>query len=544
MIPTLTPPDVGLQSLPRLFVVVLNVFCRQGVCHSVCSDMLSSADFAGGTGEVVVQYERQLSPGNIGSIWLGRLATGSETGRLVTIRRVPLDLLTNDDVERVRLGAGACARLRSPSLVKLLGVAELDGELISVSEYLAGIRLIDLERALIESEVSIPVGVATRLIVDIARATITGRRLLMNIGVLAPNRIVLSDNALIALFGEALLTDVGVISALLRSPRIAQLAGVSADLAPEEIGTNPAQPGSPEVYTLGVALWQLLTNRWVQLPQGGARVYKEPGAKQSIPPVDTVERMGLPVPEPLARALRQATHRDPRKRFTSLEALVDALEQLPANCVASSGQVQEFIQQTAPQLLPECEASATWSLPLRLEPAAPPSRPITLHPKAAHDWEPPTFAERRLVAPVVTSERPRESEIEGAIAVNSIEPRNAHRVRTMYLMVGAALAVMVSTLLIIRLAQHRSSPQLAADSSVPVQPATDTASPLVARSANNPSQPEPEQTPVERNAGPLRQQDVVQNANPFPRAEKQEPSANPNGPYRPRRIAPYRPKGI
>jgi len=416
--------------------------------------MLVAASVASGTGEVVVQYERQMSPGIIGSIWLGRLASGSETGRLVSIRRIPRGLLSADDVERVRSGAGACARLRSPAIVKLLGVAELDGELITVSEYLAGIRLIDLERCLIESAVSIPVGVATRLILDVARAAVSARRLMMDFGVLAPNRVVVSDSALIALFGEVLLTDIGVLSALLRSPRVAQLPGVAADLSPEELGTTTSVPGSPEVYTLGIAFWQLLTNRWIQLPQGGPQArrdevvvprqrrgvvgeppllgvtegpFKDSAAQQSIPPVDSVERMGLPVPEPVARILRQATHSDPRRRFTSLDALVAALEQLPSNLVATSRQLQGFIHDTATQFMPECAASATWTLPPRFDNSQPPpSRPIARHPNGEHDWEPPTLAERRLVAPVVTSGAPHELEpVDEPMAVHEIEPHKA-----------------------------------------------------------------------------------------------------------------------
>jgi serine/threonine protein kinase len=242
---------------------------------------------------------------------------------------------------------------------------------------------------------------------------------MMDFGVLAPNRVVLSDSALIALFGEVLLTDIGILSALLRSPRVAQLPGVAADLSPEELGVTTSVPGSPEVYTLGVAFWQLLTNRWIQLPQGGPRArhseegVKDSAAQQSIPPVDSVERMGLPVPEPVARILRQATHSDPRRRFTSLDALVAALEQLPSNLVATSSQLRGFIHDTATQFMPECAASATWTLPPRFDNSRPPpSRPIDLHPNGGHDWEPPTLAERRLVAPVMASGTPHEIELD------------------------------------------------------------------------------------------------------------------------------------
>jgi hypothetical protein len=419
---------------------------------------------------------------------------------------------------------------------------------------LAGIRLIDLERCLIESEVTIPVGVAARLILDVARAAVSARRLMMDIGVLAPNRVVLSDSALIALFGEVLLTDIGVMSALLRCPRVAQLPGVSSELSPEESLTNATVPGSPEVYTLGVAFWQLLTNRWAQLPQGGVRAFKEPTAGQSIPPVGTVERVGLPVPEPVARVLRQATHRDARKRFTSLEMLVDALEQLPSNFVATSRQLQAFIQQVAPQVLPECEASATWSLPLRLSvPHPPPSRPITLHPNAEHDWEPPTFAERRLVAPVVPSGVPNEiARIDGSGAVVSIAPRKASRIRTLSWGFGAALVVAVATLALTHLIRHRKTAvvRVTVDSSISVQrpasPSTPVLSPSGASSSLNAAALTPQRQDQPTTATtPQNRGESAQNAAGVRKAERQTSTpTGPNNPYRPRKIAPYRPKGI
>jgi len=70
----------------------------------------------------------------------------------------------------------------------------------------------------------------------------------------------------------------------------------------------------------------------------------------------------MPVPEAVARLLAQATERDPRKRFGSLEAMIDALEQLPSHCVASIDQLGSCIRSFAPQILPECDNSAIWPL--------------------------------------------------------------------------------------------------------------------------------------------------------------------------------------
>ena len=381
----------------------LNVTRTPGVYQAVCPHIATAPDPTGSESEFLVQYERQLSPGIIGSLWLGRLATGNEAGRLVTIRRIPLALLDAEDVERVHLSAGAFARLRSPSIVKLLGVAELDGELISVSEYLAGIRLIDLQRCLIESAATIPVSVALRLILDLVQASILARRVIMNLGVPAPRRIVLSDSALVALSGEVLLTDVGIVPSLLRNPNIASLPEVAVELAPEEHDSQMMLPGSPEGYTFGVSLWQLLTNHWIDSRRSSAQDTVDNSQAREIPRVDSVVRPGMAVPDSVVQLVQKATERDAKRRFPSLEAMADALAQLPAQLIATTHQLQATVQQLAPQILPEFNASATWSIPARPDMSLPPSHPVSLHPPGAHNWEPPTFAERRLVAPVLTT---------------------------------------------------------------------------------------------------------------------------------------------
>ena len=95
----------------------------------------------GSAGDVLVQYEKQLSTGVVGSIWLGRLATGAEAGRLVTVRRIALEWLDASDIRRIEQTASAFASIRSPSLIKPLEVTRQDRDLLCISEHLVGIRL-------------------------------------------------------------------------------------------------------------------------------------------------------------------------------------------------------------------------------------------------------------------------------------------------------------------------------------------------------------------------------------------------------------------
>ena len=111
----------------------------------------------------------------------------------------------------------------------------------------------------------------------------------------------------------------------------------------------------------------------------------------------SLETIDLPVPEPVARILRQAIERDSRQRWVSLDTLVSAIEQLPTHCVASNQQLQSCIRQMAPHMLSEGLSSAVCLAGSDGDSTAPPSRATTLHFAGPHNWDPPTFAERRLV---------------------------------------------------------------------------------------------------------------------------------------------------
>jgi hypothetical protein len=425
---------------------------------------------AGSTGEALVQYEKQLSMGAIGTIWLGRFARGAEIGRLVTVRRVPLEWLDESDIERARLATGAFARLRSPSLLKLLDFTQSEREVIGISEYLAGVRLTDLQRFLIETETSMPAGVAVRLVLEVAKAALVAHREMSSWGILTSQRVVFSDGVLIALFGETLLTDVGLLASLLHCSRVAALPTVIAGLSPEEILNPEVSCGSPEVFTLGVALWELLANRWLYSRHLDTAAIRHAVAHHAIAQIDSMERLGLPVPKPVARIVAEATERDPRKRIGSLEALVEAMNQLPSQWVASIEQLGDCIRKFAPQILPECAESAVW--PLDAEHGHGLVRlvaPAAIDASELHNWEPPTFAERQLIVPTVES--PRRDEFSSAsispvltrsLLIEGVPARK--RLRLIVLGLALFLVALASTMFLLRLRRHRDIERVTAES--------------------------------------------------------------------------------
>jgi hypothetical protein len=515
----------------------------------------------GSTGELLVQYEKQLSTGAVGSIWLGRLASGAETGRLVIVRRIPLALLDVADVERIRQSVGAYVQLKSPSLVKLLDVAVVDRDLACVSEYLAGVRLHDLQRCLVETEASIPTGVAVRIVLEVAKAGAVAHRLMSRLGILASHRVVFSDGVLIALFGETLLADVGILAGLLRCPNIASIPNVIVGLAPEEILSPEGTCGSPEVFTLGVLLWELLTSRWLFPRHLDTVSSRNALVRQPIAPIESVERVGLPVPETVARLLGQAIGRDPRRRYGSLEVLIDALDQLPPHCVASVDQLGSWIRSFAPQISAESDNSAIW--PLDTERGRTFSRsspPLTLGPVDTHDWDPPTFAERQLVAPVFDNEPLPENatELISPVFAQSVPVfQEVPRKRTRAIVVGSALVLITAAALTLSVLLQRRASAIAkatADTARSVAAQTSVSAPNVLPEVQKPASSDSVQELSTKNVTihepPTNQDRKVRTA---PTTEKpaskppegnSRPQATSSETYHPHKILPFHPKGI
>lgn len=357
--------------------------------------------------ERVVEYERELSVGAVGTIWLGRLSQGTEQGRLVQVRRVSCSLVSGQARERLRQVSGHSARLRHPDVLKHLGTCEEEGELLCISEHLQCVLLVHLQRMLLESETPMPTAVAVRIVRDAARAGTRLRVWAEDLGIFSEQRLLYADNLTVAAYGETLLRDVGVITALCQSPLIVERPGVIAGLSPEELSGPRVMHESSEVFTLGVLLWELLANRLLFSRRDAERAMSSV-VSQPIPQLSRVQRAGLPVPDELVALILRAVDRDPRRRLLSLEAFADQLDELPAYLIGSIDQVGNCIRRLAGGNLGESSESRTWPVGSRDSSANFDGTSVSSRSFLTADFEPETLANRRLLASslVVPKARP------------------------------------------------------------------------------------------------------------------------------------------
>jgi hypothetical protein len=287
------------------------------------------------------------------------------------------------------------------------------------------VRLIELEQTVFDEGVPIPATVAVRIVLDAARATWKAHRLAAEVGLFPSERLFLPEGVLLAGYGGVLLTEVGVLSALARCVIPRTVPDLLAQLAPEELGSSTAQAGSPEVFSLGVVLWELLANRWLFSRDSDSRTHQELLLSQ-IPGLDQIERFGMPVPKTIVDLVSKATERDPAKRFASVNEFVLALESLPAHFVASEQQLSEVLRQRAHSWLDasrvEESTSGTFAEVHSSQPSIPPPSL-----SSGHDWDRPTFAQRSLIgAPLQTEVSPPRSvaePLQAPVVTESIQPQ-------------------------------------------------------------------------------------------------------------------------
>lgn len=505
--------------------------------------------------------------GAIGTLWLGRLVAGTEAGRTVLLRRIQKELFSAKDCEALKKVADAYSKVRHPSLVKLLGVLEQDQDLVSVSEHLDGVRLCDLLRRAIENESPLPATVAVRVVLDSARATLKAHRLAAESGLFPAERLFLAEGVFVAAFGGTLLTETGMLSMIARSSQARSSPGLLALLAPEELESPAAAKGSPEVFSLGTLLWELLANQYL-FSRTSAQQASDDLRSREIPALDRIERCGMPVPAALAEVVRIATNRHPNQRYSSVSEFVSALEDLPAHFLATEHHVASTLRDQAADLLREFHVDESQSSLTVAFSDVPPSRHETRPPMdGAHDWEPPTFAQRKLVnsTTLALTSTPIQSTLGIAPSI-SHEPIPLPEMRSPRrgkLLIGLVLGVGVLGLSL-GLAKFlrspvapvvmpdRSADEARRSPAAPRESTTDSATSAgTAAAAASTQEPTPEQmstnepSATDANLGRSKKgSGESSGSSTSPTSTTPSALRKSDGTYRPRQIAPYRPKGI
>ncbi len=128
------------------------------------------------------------------------------------------------------------------------------------------------------------------------------------------------DNVLVRPDGRAQVTDFGLAAGTEHpETRSGALLGTPAYMAPDQLEGKPASPGSDQ-YSFCAALFEALSG---QRPYGGASLTE---LAQNVRAQRLSASAGNSTPQPVRKILLRGLAADPRSRFPSMTALVQALE--------------------------------------------------------------------------------------------------------------------------------------------------------------------------------------------------------------------------
>ena len=284
----------------------------------------------------------KLASGGMGTVYVGNKQGVAGFERLVAIKCCHPHL--RDDREFVDMfldEARLAARIHHPNVVATLDVACTD-VLYLVMEYIEGDSLFGILRRAQRAGAFLPIGVATRIVLDVLRGLHAAHQLHGSDG--APLNLVHRDvspqNILVGVDGVSRISDFGVAFAAARTTATdgGRLKGKFSYMAPEQLRNEDANRRL-DVFSAGVVLWEALACR---------PLFRR---KDDIATINAVLATEVPAPSSIVAAIPpaldavvlKALQRDPAARYQSAAELADALEQLPIE-PASPRAVAAFVE--------------------------------------------------------------------------------------------------------------------------------------------------------------------------------------------------------
>jgi serine/threonine-protein kinase len=314
---------------------------------------MDSAESTLVAGDRLDRYELlcPIASGGMASVWLARLRAKRGFEKLVAIKTIKTELVSDPTFQEMFLDeARIASRIIHPNVAQILDLGEQNDILYIVMEWLDGDSLAHIKRLALKGGVKMPLGVSLRIIADVCAGLHAAHQLKERDGELLGviHRDVSPQNILITTEGVAKVIDFGLAKAKNRSAGPTQTGVVKGKIrymAPEQVDTKPLDH-RVDIWALGMCLYELALGRLPFDDEDDLQVVKRLMSNSPLPPFD----VGLPAP--IEKVLKRALVRDPNGRFESCSrmrrAIEDAMHSLDLR--TSHDDVAEFVAQTLPDL--------------------------------------------------------------------------------------------------------------------------------------------------------------------------------------------------
>ena len=267
-----------------------------------------------------------IASGGMGEVSLAVKREGDGSLKALAVKKLHAHRAEDPDsvamfVDEARIAS----RLVHPNVVRIRDVEMVQDELVILMDYVEGITLADLQRALRDQGKTLPVPVACRILHDALRGLDAAHNLKSEAG--APLGIVHRDvsphNLLVGSDGVTRIADFGIAVASGRLSNTAEIhvKGKLRYLSPEQIYRKGVDLRT-DIFAAGIVLWECLTGQKLF----GAQTEGETLAMILREPIAPPSAHRFEVPLELDEACLKALERDRDRRYDSGAAFAEALE--------------------------------------------------------------------------------------------------------------------------------------------------------------------------------------------------------------------------
>jgi serine/threonine protein kinase/tetratricopeptide (TPR) repeat protein len=270
-------------------------------------------------GQIVSHYDvaDKLGEGGMGVVYLAR---DRRLHRSVVLKFLSKQLSSSPDrIARFKEEGKALSALNHPNIETIYDIADHDGEVFLVLEYLPGGTLGAVISELNEGKRNLPLDRAIQYGIDIAEGLEHAHRH----GVI--HRDMKTSNLMLTESGTVKITDFG-LAKLAEGAHVTTTGttmGTPSYMSPEQAEGRDVDYRS-DIFSLGVVLFELITGR---LPFQGA---SPPAVLYQIvhEPVPSINELRTGVPPGLVAIVRRALEKNPGDRYQSLGPMLTDLRRL------------------------------------------------------------------------------------------------------------------------------------------------------------------------------------------------------------------------
>ena len=269
--------------------------------------------------------EHVLGTGGMATVYLAHTAD-PDSSRVALklmhphLRTEPTSAL--EFIEEARLAV----RINHPNVVGVTDIGTDPHGLFLVMQYIEGMTLSELLRAISQQKKQVPPAIALRMLDDFLRGLHAAHALEDGQGqqVGLVHRDVSPSNVLVGLDGVCRIADFGIAKATDRASytQSGVVKGKAAYMSPEQIRGDEVDCRT-DVWSAGIVAWELLCGERLFVGRDELRILLR--VTQEDVPRLAAARLGLP--EPVVDAVKRALSRDRDARFATAEAFRMALVQ-------------------------------------------------------------------------------------------------------------------------------------------------------------------------------------------------------------------------